>query len=105
MNDMEPLLVLQTLNLLSNTFYSLILQPTQFCFQTHTPHLSDKIIKFKTLPAVRISSGCVAQGQESVVNKRQQQASLATVIGKYMCGTVNRVVRNKIAAQYALTLV
>lgn len=28
--------------------------------------------------AVRVSSGCVAEGEESVVNERQQQTSLAT---------------------------
>lgn len=30
-------------------------------------------------PAVRVSSGCVPESEESVVNERQQQAPLATV--------------------------
>lgn len=34
---------------------------------------------FIVLPAVRISSRCVAESKESVVNERQQQTSLATV--------------------------
>lgn len=31
------------------------------------------------LPAVRVSPGCVAESEESVVNERQQQAPLPTV--------------------------
>lgn len=41
--------------------------------------LYDNIVLFYILPAVRISSGCVAESEESVVNERQQQAPLATV--------------------------
>lgn len=34
---------------------------------------------FPSLPAVWVSSGCVAESEEPVINERQQQAPLATV--------------------------
>lgn len=37
------------------------------------------IILLSILPAVWVSSGSVAESKESVVNERQQQASLSTV--------------------------
>lgn len=39
----------------------------------------NNMLLFNILPAVRISSGCVAESEEPVVNERQQQAPLATV--------------------------
>lgn len=43
------------------------------------------ILKCNILPAVRISSGCVTKSKESVVNERQEQASLATVKKNTLC--------------------
>lgn len=72
-----------------STLLGLVLQKLQACCIIIYMSKYDLWL-FSILPAVWVSSGSVAKSKESVVNERQQQASLATVNKEEMTWIIKR---------------